>query len=111
MPMPETSTSKAATIISSGRIPSGMCPRLNGDLLHAFRYDTGNAVLGHGDPIEHVSSFHRPLLMGDYQDLCALLELIDQPKEAMQVHVIQCGFDLVQEIERRRARPADSEQE
>src|SRR5688500_7365356 len=100
--MPATSTSNAETIISSGRIPSGMSPRLNGDLLHTFRNYARHTILGHGDPIEHVCSFHRPLLVGDDQDLSALLELVYQSEETVEVHVVEGRLDLVQKVEGRR---------
>ena len=55
----------------------------------------------HGDAVEAVGRFHGALLVADDDELGLGPELVDEVEEAVQVHVVQGGFDLVQEIEGR----------
>ncbi|MBG9885587.1 hypothetical protein ABE10_03080, partial [Bacillus toyonensis] len=66
----------------------------------ALSHDGGDPVLTHRDPVERVGDLHRPLLVGDDQQLRALPELFEHGEKTPEVRVVQGCLDLVQDVER-----------
>ncbi len=79
--------------------------------VHSLADDLGRGARHHGHAIEGVGGLHRALLVGDDQQLGLVAELVDQLEEALEVHVVQRRLDLVHQVEGRRARAEDGEQE
>src|SRR5450631_4569686 len=73
-------------------------------------HDPGRPAGWHRDPVQHVTGFHRALLVRDDDELRLVAELVDEVEEAVQVDVVERGFDLVEEIEGRRAGAEHREQ-
>ena len=68
-------------------------------------------VGAHRDAVERVGGLHRPLLVGDDDELRAVGEAAQELDEAADVRVVQRRLDLVEQVERRRPREEDREQE
>ena len=71
----------------------------------------GDAVAAHADPVERVGGVHRPLLVGDDDELGPVRVAADELEEAVDVDVVEGGLDLVQDVERARPREEDGEHE
>ena len=65
----------------------------------------------HRDAVQGVRYLHGSLLVRDHDQLRRLLQLLEDGEQARQVHVVQGGLDLVHDVERRRARLKDRDQE
>ena len=65
----------------------------------------------HGDAEQAVGSLHRAPLVRHDEQLGLFAELGDEAEEAVQVHVVEGGLDLVHHVERARAATEDGEQE
>src|SRR2546430_4842521 len=76
-----------------------------------LRDDLRNAVAAHRHAVERVSRLHRLLLVRDDDELRGLGVAAQQLDEPADVRVVERGLDLVQEIERARAREEQREQE
>src|SRR5215211_1361639 len=75
------------------------------------RDDLRDAVGAHRDAVEGVGGLHRPLLVRDHDELRPIGEAAQELHEAADVRVVQGRFHLVEEVERRRSRQEDREQE
>lgn len=65
----------------------------------------------HRHAVQGVRYLHGSLLVRDNNELRRLLQLLEDGEQARQVHVVQGGLDLVHDVERRRARLKDRDQE
>ena len=65
----------------------------------------------HRDAVEDVRGLHRALLVAHDDELRLLAELADEVEEAVEVHVVEGGLDLVHHVEGRRPAAEDREQE
>src|SRR4051794_28693867 len=77
----------------------------------APRDDLRDAVAAHRDAVQHVGGFHRALLVRDHDELRAIRVLPQERDEAADVRVVERRLDLVEQIERTRARQEEREQE
>src|SRR5215207_553810 len=75
------------------------------------RDDLGDPVVSHADAVEDVRGVHRPLLVGDDDELRALREAAHEAEEAVDVDVVEGGLDLVQDVEGARPRHQHGEDE
>src|SRR5690625_2031177 len=69
-------------------------------LLEALRDNRGDAISAHRDAVEGVCDLHCALLVRDNQQLAVVAQLLKELDQAPQIHVIEGGFYLVQDIER-----------
>jgi len=80
-------------------------------VVEPLRDHLGGAVGVERDAVQHARDLHRPLLVGDDQDLRLRGEALDELQEPVQVHIVQRGLDLVHQVEGRGTRGEDREQE
>src|SRR5437867_11530271 len=85
--------------------------RLASPVVEPLRHDLRRAVRAEGDAVEHARDLHRSLLMRDDQDLAVLREATDESQEALEIHIVERGLHLVHQVERRRPRREDREEE
>src|SRR5215210_5383873 len=74
------------------------------------RDDLRDAVARHAHAVEAVGRVHRALLVRDDDELRAVAVAADELEEAVDVGVVERGFDLVEDVERARPREEDGEQ-
>ena len=72
------------------------------DFLEVHRDDLGDAGLFHRDAVEGVGNLHRPLVVGDEDELAAVGHAADQFVEATDVGFIERRVHFVEQTERRR---------
>src|SRR5205823_15072321 len=60
----------------------------------------GDAVAAHADAVEGVGDLHRPLLVGDHDQLPGVPQLLDQGEKPAEVDVVEGGLDRVEHVER-----------
>ena len=65
----------------------------------------------HRDAVEDVGGLHRALLVAHDEELRLLAELVHEVEEAVEVHVVERGLDLVHHVEGRRPAAEHREQE
>ena len=70
-----------------------------------------HAVAAHADAVEAVGRVHRALLVGDDDELGAVGVAAHELEEAVDVEVVERGLDLVEDVERARAREEHGEHE
>ena len=78
---------------------------------HALAHDPARATRRHRDAVEAVAGLHRALLVRHDQQLRLVAELVHEIEEAVQVHVVERGLDLVEQVEGRRPGAEHGEQE
>ena len=69
------------------------------DVADALRHHARRPTRRHRDAVEHVTGFHRALLVRDDHELRVGAELVHEIQEPVQVYVVQRGLDLVEQIE------------
>src|SRR5436853_4527862 len=70
-----------------------------------------DAVAAHAHAVQAVGGVHRPALVGHDDELGSVAVAAQQLQEAVDVGVVERGLDLVEDVERARAREEDGEQE
>ena len=55
----------------------------------------------HRDAVEAVGGLHRALLVRDDEQLRLVAELVHEVEEPVEVHVVERGLDLVEQVEGR----------
>src|SRR6185312_13688567 len=58
-------------------------------LPQALAHDRGDAVTLHADPVQRVRGLHRPLLVGDDDQLRGVPQLLEDLQEALEVGVVE----------------------
>ena len=81
---------------------------LSGDL---FGHHCGGATRRHCHAVQHIGCFHGPFLVRNDDQLGFASELGNEFEETMQVHVVECCFDLVHDVEGRWTTSEDGEEE
>ena len=100
---------EVAEVRPLGRDPGGGLGHLV--VLESLRHDLRRAVLVQRDAVDHAGDLHRALLVRHDQQLRLVAELVHEVEEAMQVHVVERGLDLVHQVEGRGPGAEDREQE
>ena len=77
----------------------------------AARDDLRDPVAAHRHAVEHVGGLHRPLLVGDHDELGPVGVAPQELDEPRDVRVVERRLDLVEEVERARLREEEREQE
>ena len=75
------------------------------------RHDLRHAVGPHRHAVEDIRGLHRPLLVGDDDELRAVGVAAKQLHEARDVRVVERGLDLVEEVEGAGPREEEREEE
>ncbi len=74
------------------------------DLLELHRDLLRDAAFLHRDAVDHVARLHRALVVGDHDEVAAVQERLEHVAEPLDVGLVECGIDLVENAERRRSR-------
>ena len=75
------------------------------------RHDLRHAVGAHRHAVEDIGGLHRPLLVGDDDELRAVGVAPEQLDEARDVRVVERSLDLVEQVEGAGPREEEGEQE
>src|ERR1700727_2290224 len=110
--MSASSMTPPSVAVGPGELHPWLVTRSGGLALpEALADHAGDAVAAHADPVQRVGDLHRPLLVGDHDQLGALPQLREDVQQPAEVGVVQRGFDLVEDVERRRPGHEDGDQE
>ena len=85
--------------------------RRGGPVSDSLSDDGGDAVLTHRYAVQRIRDLHRALLVRDDQQLRVLTQLLENGQQASEIRIVECRFNLVENVERARARLEDRHQQ
>src|SRR5512132_1716300 len=89
----------------------GFSDRLVLTVAQPLANDGGDSVITHRGAVERVRDLHRPLLVGDDDELTRLAEFLEDREQAPEVDVVERSLHLVEDIERARTGLEDGYQQ